>query len=400
MLGINFDQRIFGLDLMRFIAIVTVLYNHGWAYAQKFVSKKTYDFFHFDGVTLFFVLSGFLIGGIVFNVIEKNGATWQTLGSFWKNRWFRTLPLYFLILSFLTLQLIIHEGVGQFPGLIKYFFFFQNFYNYKTTFFSESWSLSVEEWFYLTFPLFLWFMVGTLKISIHKSALLIIFAFILCSFCMRYIKYNELIVSGLFTINNKSLDDKFPFLVICRLDSLMYGIFAAYLFRYKRQFWEKHKFAAVVAGCAIVVCDYSLKFLLTENTFQELKESFFYKHVLHYSVLPFALALMLPFFNGLKQSKNIPGRIIILISVISYSLYLTHMSVVINLRLPQRLASISRLPGREYLSYVLYWGITVVLSCFVYYFFERPMTNLRDRNKTNFKTLANLGRTERAHEPS
>ncbi len=56
-------NRIFGLDLLRAFAILTVLVTH----SDTWVSKK-FTFFYeyiarFDGVSVFFVLSGFLIGG-------------------------------------------------------------------------------------------------------------------------------------------------------------------------------------------------------------------------------------------------------------------------------------------------------------------------------------------------
>ena len=52
-----------------------------------------------NGVELFFVLSGFLIGGILIKTFQKdNSFGIKTISNFWIRRWFRTLPNYDLIL--------------------------------------------------------------------------------------------------------------------------------------------------------------------------------------------------------------------------------------------------------------------------------------------------------------
>lgn len=90
-------NRIFGLDLLRVSAIIIVLIGHG-----KFILPKELRFYHnflkFDGVTIFFVLSGFLIGGILIKILEEESHKKNKLAHFWVRRWLRTLPNYYLIL--------------------------------------------------------------------------------------------------------------------------------------------------------------------------------------------------------------------------------------------------------------------------------------------------------------
>ena len=94
----NYSRRIFGIDLIRAIAILNVLIGHG-----SFILDKANTDFPWirliSGVELFFVLSGFMIGGIIIKSFEKNPEYGiKDISNFLKRRWFRTLPNYYLIL--------------------------------------------------------------------------------------------------------------------------------------------------------------------------------------------------------------------------------------------------------------------------------------------------------------
>jgi len=100
------ENRVFGLDILRFIAIFMVLLGHSLILAPQSV-KKVVNPFLYDGVAIFFVLSGFLIGGILLKVLNKGAASWSGLIDFWKRRWMRTLPVYLFVL----LYLLIYTGL-------------------------------------------------------------------------------------------------------------------------------------------------------------------------------------------------------------------------------------------------------------------------------------------------
>jgi peptidoglycan/LPS O-acetylase OafA/YrhL len=380
MLGIDYDKRIYGLDILRAFAIVTVVYNHGWVYSQTFAARHTYDFFHFDGVTLFFVLSGFLIGGIAFRMIEKQGATLGSLQEFWKRRWFRTFPMYFLILSFLAVQFVANNGYSSFISIAKYFLFLQNLFSYREAFFSESWSLAVEEWFYIVFPLLLWSLVALLKWPMRKSILSIILLFIVGSLSMRFLKYYIQVDSDLAAVAKAGLQDRFPFTVVCRLDSLMYGILAAFLFFYKRTLWESARNRFMITGVAIVLSDYLLNMACSRIQGGDFfRFALIYRYVIHYSVLPLSLAMTLPWFNSIRSSTSSFSRLVIIISTVSYSMYLLHISVIMNLQLPEMVGRLFPAMAEPIASYSLYWVMTIVLACCSYKFFEKPMTDLREK---------------------
>src|SRR5919108_5666871 len=106
----EYDKRIVGLDIVRALAILMVLFYHSREMLAGLISIPfigyltgkiiaiTVPFGHL-GVEMFFVLSGYLIGGILIKEFNKNdNLNFNNITSFWKRRWLRTLPNYFLIL--------------------------------------------------------------------------------------------------------------------------------------------------------------------------------------------------------------------------------------------------------------------------------------------------------------
>jgi len=157
-------QRNFGLDVLRACSIICVLLIHGGSIIRGHPKLlHIYSFFQIDGVTMFFVLSGFLIGNILIKAINETSFTIKNLYGFWIRRWFRTLPNYYLVLLFFIF--IYHKLNDKLPNdLINYFFFSQNLRHGCTfEFFGASWSLCVEEWFYLLIPIFLFSMMYITK---------------------------------------------------------------------------------------------------------------------------------------------------------------------------------------------------------------------------------------------
>ncbi len=141
--------RILGLDVVRAVAIILVFVAHGLLFytpdhARQLVAPVLGATATL-GVEIFFVLSGFLIGRIIIKDILETGAGWRALRRFYVRRWLRTLPLYYLVLVSL--------GVPGGRAAWKYLVFVQNFDEKALQAFGVSWSLAIEEWFYLLIPL-------------------------------------------------------------------------------------------------------------------------------------------------------------------------------------------------------------------------------------------------------
>lgn len=151
--------RLAGLDTLRALAIVLVLMSH----YNGFVSRApTFGFMGdigWAGVDLFFVLSGYLIG----NQLLAPSARGESLElkSFFARRLLRTLPNYYAVLAvYLLLPDSPIAGKSMAPTW-QFLTFTQNFgLNYGETF-THSWSLCIEEQFYLVLPLAVLALVGS-----------------------------------------------------------------------------------------------------------------------------------------------------------------------------------------------------------------------------------------------
>ena len=140
-------ERQFGLDVMRATAALVVVLAHGMIYAAATIPALVLPgvILATVGVEIFFVLSGFLIAPGLFAVTEGR----MTASRFWLRRAWRTLPSYyiFLAINLLIVAWFAHDRVPH----ISYGFFSQSLITPPTSvFFAESWSLAVEEWFYLS----------------------------------------------------------------------------------------------------------------------------------------------------------------------------------------------------------------------------------------------------------
>nr|AUN36060.1 O-antigen acetylase [uncultured bacterium] len=153
-------KRIPQLDALRGIAILLVIAWHYLANAEGVSPGSALAYAQalfrltWSGVDLFFVLSGFLIGGILL----ENRTAKNYFRVFYVRRFCRILPLYAVVLvAFYLLPLGTWLKDGAAPWWV-YVTFTQNFWmaqtgNFTPNFLNVTWSLAIEEQFYLTLPL-------------------------------------------------------------------------------------------------------------------------------------------------------------------------------------------------------------------------------------------------------
>jgi peptidoglycan/LPS O-acetylase OafA/YrhL len=196
-------RRIPELDGLRGIAIMMVLLYHlfpaffpiGWS-----------------GVDLFFILSGYLITSI----LRRAGSGYTTLRSFYVRRILRIWPVYYLSLIVVVVLNFsaANPSGGCGLGASAVFLQFTDQYLHPHTlsctvplYFVHSWSLAVEEQFYLLWPLLLlWLKPSFRNVAIASVALLLV------SSSLRFV------ASGTFEL-----------LLATRWDGLIYGVLLAYL---------------------------------------------------------------------------------------------------------------------------------------------------------------------------
>ena len=366
------SNRIFGLDILRALAIFFVVAGHG----GNLVENETYKYvnmFLFDGVGIFFVLSGFLIGRILISSVGENDFNWKFLCNFWARRWFRTLPNYFLILSIVVILNLLVVNDFRFNDVFSYYFFSQNIFSSHPSFFPEAWSLSIEEWFYISTPLVILVFTKIFKLPIKKSILVTVFTFIIGITYFRFHRFMSYSISDI-DIWNEMLRTQ----VVTRLDSLMFGVFGAYISINHFIFWQRHKILFLLLGISLFVFD---KFyFLADNQYT------LYECVFSFSIISLATFCLLPYLSSLKTGKGLVFRNITVFSMISYSMYLVNYTLVLEwIIIKINWDSLNAFNGYFALivKYLLFWILTVFISIFLYKYFEKPVLKFRDKITVN-----------------
>lgn len=364
-------KRVFGLDLIRTAAILLVIVHHGFViFSFPFIPLP-------DGVDIFFVLSGFLIGRILIkSIVAKPEFSLYDLRLFLLRRWFRTLPALIVILLInyaitfcLTLQhTTFQETIKQMlirDRLWQYFFFVQNlFSNLSTSFFPESWSLSVEEWFYLIMPVCL-FILLKLKISARQATFTSILILIIGPSLARYF-LSDIDQSGTFMVTRM--------VVMMRLDSIGFGVLLAYISFYWPVFWNRLTVSRFLIVLGVLF--FYLAFLVVNQGklfFNSVTlTNFFFFPLSSVAVMAIIPALSIP-----GKVNNGFRNVVTFISKISYSMYLINFSIIIQLI--QVFSPAKTTQTENFIFYLIYWIATIGISALMYRYVEKPFLVLRDR---------------------
>jgi|CXWL01.1.fsa_nt_gi peptidoglycan/LPS O-acetylase OafA/YrhL len=356
------DQRLFGLDFLRALAILAVLLTHStlvYPFEQK-------SWFHIAattgghlGVELFFVLSGFLIGSILLS-LEPKFQKINILPFFWQRRWFRTIPNY---LFFLFLYIIATLAISKpLPNILSYITFTQNWLWPHPLFFDQAWSLAIEEWFYLLFPISLFIFYRLIK-SFNAAFLISTGIFIVLPSAIRI----NWAMGGL-----EGWNENFRTVMFVRLDAIMYGVLAAWVKRNFPAIWKDRRFLFLITGAVILYTNWTITFS------QNLNISFFAK-TFYFSFTSLGIACILPVCDQWNNVVETPlTKAVRLIALWSYSLYLCNFLVV------QALSNIMDIVGRS--SYLVntaffaaFFAINLLISSVLYTFLEKPVMNIRER---------------------
>ena len=377
---IDFSKRIFGLDLMRAIAILLVVFSHAlWISPQAsgFIPDLL-KLFGVMGVEIFFVLSGFLIGRIVFNIYTDKNFNIHEVVYFWVRRWFRTLPNYYLVLI-LNVLLAFLLGFSTPDNLWRYFIFFQNFAWEMPAFFNESWSLPIEEFAYIIGPLILYVLFYFNRNHNRKKIFFWVTIVVILFFIGTKVFYSSSNAFGDMQYWNSNLKA----VTLYRIDSIYFGVLAAFFFLVYPNVWHRLRTVSFYTGLIILfIIHVTLpnKGVLIENYP-------FYYNVVYLTLNTVAIALCLPVLNQIKSAPK-PFLIpITYLSLISYSMYLLHYSVILQV-LKYFIPTNNLSSTYIYLYATFYIVLTIVLAYVLYRIFEKPMMDLRDRPvfKRNLKS--------------
>ena len=308
--------RIPELDGIRGVAILLVLVWHYFAQSQRGGALGSWLAYllaalrlTWTGVDLFFVLSGFLIGGILYDA--KNSSNYYR--TFYFRRIFRIFPLYFIWVAVFALGLFFvgDQNSGPFREVFNrvlpvwsYPLFLQNFFMAsRQTFGAEwlgvTWSLAVEEQFYFLLPSLV-HRLSYRGIVILAAASIIIAPIVRLSLALSGDLY-----WGTYT------------LLFSRMDALGFGVLVAMVCR-NREAWEwlvsrrRIVYAAfLLLGCGFLL---QLRFQRPQYTIGLTCIGAFY-----------AVLLLLTIMHlGSSGTKIFRSRVLVNLGTVAYAVYIFH----------------------------------------------------------------------------
>ena len=352
----NHSNRNFGLDFVRAIAIGLVVMAH--------FGHENFGILGFFGVELFFGLSGFLIGRILWrSFLESDKWGFNKIHNFWSRRWWRTLPNYYLfILLMLLFDLYSKDNlIPPLSELFKYLWFGQYLFSHQLSFYSVSWSLCVEEWFYLTFPISL-LLLSKFKFSPKNTFIIAITVFYVLTLFIK-----------LRLVNHGNIGDVRE-ITLARLDAICSGVLITF-WASTRTLTAKNKIYLFLAGIVLILSP--LVFVWLHHT--PIIEIF--NNIIFLITVPLGFSMCLPFVSGFKTAGRLPSYLsqsITNLSLYSYSIYLSHIPVMfLTYSLMGSIRQNSSIGNL--ISKIVALSITILISSFIYRYFEVPLTAKRPR---------------------
>tara|TARA_Y100000590_G_scaffold110881_1_gene126455 strand:- start:1093 stop:2094 length:1002 start_codon:yes stop_codon:yes gene_type:complete len=327
------SKKFYGLDLLRGIAGYGVAITHYFYFVQE---KVDFEYYSFIFVEIFFVLSGFVLSNQLIKVHNNK----NNIKIFYLRRLFRTIPLYLVALIFYT---AISNNFNL--DFFKFLFFIQKAIPdfVESNYFMVAWSLSIEEFFYLIFPVYL-IVFNNVKAS--KLAL-----------------YFIILLSLVKILNHENFS--YDFLrtgTLLRLDSIALGFLLSIYFSKLIRFNNTIIILILILLTSII----NYKDLFFNNTGIYTVYFIFLSQVL-------SMLLVLLFCKSeFLIKKDISKRICNMVATQTYSVYLFHL-IVMHFLIMSNNVYVNNL--------FIYIFILFVISTLTFKYFEKPILLLRPKYK-------------------
>jgi peptidoglycan/LPS O-acetylase OafA/YrhL len=334
-------------------------------------------FYHFGinwmpgglGVLAFFVLSGFLITWLLLKENQKQGKI--SLPKFYMRRVLRIFPAFYVYWFGVVALLLVTGRLIPWRHAFSAFFYLGDYYNAiarpPDSFVSHTWSLAIEEQFYLLWPTLLYVFRRDLKRLTKVLVGIIAFVWVYRAFLDLVVKINQSYIYNAFDT---------------RLDHLLVGCLLAVLLHrgVLKPLWQF--LASRVYLPAVTVG------LLVFSVYLEIRYGVGYRNVIGFTVDPLLVAILLVQLVGLSSTvtwKWINWSWVRYLGRISYSLYLYQEMTLYPARrilathgvFVQLLAAVAG---------------TVLIASASYYFIEKPFLRLKSRFESERKKVPSLGR--------
>jgi peptidoglycan/LPS O-acetylase OafA/YrhL len=344
------------LDGLRGVAVLLVLSSHTLQ-AALLPDVIPGSF----GVTVFFFLSGYLITTLLRVELEDTGSI--AFGHFYLRRVLRIFPPFYLVLLLTALRgqygILIHTDnemqwsyvLGQALQLTNYLQIYGNTEHLApaTNIF---WSLAVEEHFYLLFP---WFFLWLARIEQPRRRAALLYA--ACALVLLWRCYLEFALHSSYNRTYCATD--------ARIDSILFGCALAVSgnpvldpTRIGENAWKYRLLPLSLVGLA-------LSFVISNESFGD---------TLRYTlqgiclIAVFVVAIRYPAWGPMRLLNT---KLLGWIGLISYSLYLVHLSV---------LKMVYTVWGHKlWVLLCVGWAASIGLSAAIYYVIEKPAARLRKR---------------------
>ena len=303
---------------------------------------------------MFFVISGYLISNLIFSGIKNNSFT---LGNFFIRRELKIYPPFLLLIIVSVTFFTLRHHPFSFQQVVAELFFFQN---YHEGLWNHTWSLAVEEHFYVLLPCLLIVLRRNNKMMRLPAILLTVMA---SGLILRIIN---------FQMHPGSTDQRlFYMLSHLRMDSFVPGVLVAFFRNYNEPVYRKLIQLPKTLLLAIFTAPIVILWFLSEFNFFMLTVEF--------TLLSFGFAALLIVFMAADQARfdNAFCRLMALIGKSSYQIYLWHMCVMywfmsliektLHLTLPY------------YMSILIFMLVSVVLGIFMDKALEQPVLRFRER---------------------
>jgi len=334
-------KRIPSLDGFRAISIVLILFCHSrlsgtFPGVLNDIARQAEV-----GVTVFFVISGFLITNLLLTEESKNNHI--NIKAFYIRRAFRIIPVYALYIVFILIWRNFETFGLTKNNLVHVLTFTVNFDKYKDWFLGHFWSLSVEEQFYLFWPALL------LIFRKHLKTVLVVLVAYSCVARVIAHKFPE------FEIISLS-----PFFIYS--DAIFIGAFGGILFFENPELFKHKIFNSRLAKLAAISL-FLLFVYTTEHGKLALISLPFGNAIISLSILFLITAYIFPSDKAVYKFLN--NKVIVHIGILSYSIYIW-----------QQFFFIGELKG-FWRTFPYNIAVIYPVSLGSYYLWERPFLSLK-----------------------
>lgn len=312
------SERSKSLDALRGIALLLVFVNHislpavrcSWINpGLEFLSRGGWI-----GVDLFFVLSGFLIANLLFSEYNCHGQI--DFPRFFIRRGFKIYPSYYLMIGITLFVLVLFKIPVHFKALTSFLLFLQNYLWIANPFdvykvWGPTWSLAVEEQFYILLPILLMGLRAFSKRGANpfgKIPAIFSFMAVLC-LSLRFIK----------SITTPYSHEAFLCPFHLRADSLFFGVLMAYYYTYRAEDFKR------VCGFVSPAVMGSLGAFFLLPSFIFARDTVRFIYTAGFSLVYLGSGLILAAAITTHYKANRPGDTLSSLGRYSYPIYLWHM---------------------------------------------------------------------------